>query len=86
MLRCPTILTSVWLLHTPNAGQNLNFQHFFAKKAEKMQKKVVNLQQNLAKKRFFKFAPIGWPSVLFPDKGGFLFFSGNKTFWTIVLV
>ena len=23
------ILTSVWVLGTPNAGQNLHFQHFF---------------------------------------------------------
>ena len=29
------ILTSIWVLSTPNAGQNLNFQHFFAKKLKK---------------------------------------------------
>ena len=29
------ISTSVWMLHTPNTGRNLHFQHFLCKKAEK---------------------------------------------------
>ena len=43
------ILTSVWLLRTPNAGQNGHFQRFLCKKP----KKARNLQQILAKKQFF---------------------------------
>ena len=48
------ILTSVWVLHTPNA------------KKLKKHKKVTNLQQNLAKKGFFKFAPKRWSNVIDP--------------------
>ena len=40
------ILTSVWVLRTPNAGRNNHFQHFFCKKAR-------NLQQISAKNMFF---------------------------------
>ena len=29
------ILTSLWVLHTPNTGQNMLFQHLSCKKAEK---------------------------------------------------
>ena len=46
------ILTSVWVLYTPNYGQNSHFQHFLCVKAQKER----NLPQNLAKNGFFKFA------------------------------
>ena len=45
------ILTIVWMLRTPNAGQNSHFQHFFSKKLKK-RKKVRNLLQNCAKTDF----------------------------------
>ena len=32
------ILTSVWVVRTPNAGQNSNYQHFLCKKAKKSKK------------------------------------------------
>ena len=35
------ISTSVWVLHTPNAGQNLHYKCFSRRKAIKMQKKIV---------------------------------------------
>ena len=46
------ILTSIWVLWTPNAGQNSHFHHFLCLKAKKMQK-VTNLDWNLAKIVFF---------------------------------
>ena len=45
------ISTSVWVLHTPNAGQNLNFRDFIVLKSRKTAKTI--LVQNLAKKQFF---------------------------------
>ena len=36
------ILTSVWVLHTQSAGQNLHFQHFFVIKSWKNATKVVS--------------------------------------------
>ena len=52
----------VWVLRTPNACQNLLFQHFFEKKLKKeeKQKKIQDLQK--------KFAPKHWSRVLFPEK------------------
>ena len=73
------ISTSVWVLHNPNTGRNSHFQHFVAKKL-KNAKKVTNLQQNLAKNGFFKFAPKCWSSVLFPKKQ--LFLSKKKLLFT----
>ena len=40
------ILTSIWVLHTPNAGQNILFQYFFAKKLKK-EEQAWNLLQDL---------------------------------------
>ena len=54
------ISTSVWVLRTPNAI--VIFSIFNSKKL----KKARNLQQNLAKITFFKFAPKRWSTVLFP--------------------
>ena len=34
------ILTSVWVLRTPKAGQNSHYHHFLYQKAEKMQKSI----------------------------------------------
>ena len=45
-------LTSVWVLHTQNAGQNLHIQIFFLEKL-KNRNKVTKLVQFLAKKIFF---------------------------------
>ena len=63
------ISTSVWVLHTPNAGPNGHFLIFCAKKLKSttlVPKKVTNLWQNSAKKGFLKFAPKHWSRVLFP--------------------
>ena len=43
------------------------FNVFGGKKLKKKEKQARNLQQNLRKKSFFKFAPKCWSSVLFPD-------------------
>ena len=51
------ISTSVWVLHTPNTGQNMLFHCFCAKRLKKFRKKWV-----------IKFAPERWWSVLFPEK------------------
>ena len=39
------ILTSIWVLRTPNAGRNRHFQHFSAKKLKKKQKICSKFQQ-----------------------------------------
>ena len=54
------ILTSVWVLRTPNAGRNGHFQHFFCKKAQKSKKFAANF----CKKHFFKFASERWSTVI----------------------
>ena len=46
------ILTSVWVLRTPNAGWNLHFQHFCAKKLKKY-KKSNKFNAKFRKKFFF---------------------------------
>ena len=46
------ILTSFWVLRTPNPGQNLFFSSYFAKKSWKKWKSK-DLRQNLAKKLVF---------------------------------
>ena len=46
------ISTRVWVLHTPNAGQNMLFQCFLWKKLKK-EETARNLTQNWAKKLFF---------------------------------
>ena len=58
------ISTSIWVLRTPNAVKIFIFSIFCAKKLLKMQKKW----QIWYKKRFFKFAPKRWSSVLFHKK------------------
>ena len=44
------ISTSIWVLHTPNSGQNILFQHFSCQNTEKGEK-ARKLMQNLAKER-----------------------------------
>ena len=41
------ILTSVWVLHTPNTGRNSHSQHFFCKKAKKRKKFAANFCKNV---------------------------------------
>ena len=48
------ILTSVWVLCTPNTGKNLLFM-FFAQKTLKKEEEATKLGQNLAKKVFLGF-------------------------------
>ena len=47
-----THLTSIWVLHTPTAGQNMPFQCLHAKKS-KREEKAWKLRQNLTKNQFF---------------------------------
>ena len=64
------ILTSVWVLCTPNAGWNCHFQHFFVLKSWKKQEIC---SKTLQKTRFLKFAPKLWSTVLFSKKLAFFF-------------
>ena len=57
-------LTVRWMLHISTS--------ICAKKQKR--ENVRNLQQNLTKKRFFKFASKCWSSVWFHDKTGFLLY------------
>ena len=50
------ISTSIWVLGTPNPGQNSHFQHFL----QKTLKKQEICSNFLQKTRFFKFAPERW--------------------------
>ena len=59
------ISTSVWVLHTPNAGLNSHFQHFFYNKAKISKKFAANF---CTKTCFFKLAPKCWSTDLFPIK------------------
>ena len=45
------ISTSIWVLHTPNAGQNI-ILHFLGMKKLKKEEKARKLGQNLANMRF----------------------------------
>ena len=60
----------------PKCWQKSSFSAFFCPK--KMRKKGTNLLQNLAKKRFFKFAPKRWSNVLFPKLQCFTTFYRQK--------
>ena len=66
------ISTSVWMLRTPNAGRNSNFQPFFCKKPEKRKKFAANS----SKKQGF---------LSLHQNAGRLFFWGIKQ-WTSILV
>ena len=73
------ILTSIWVLRTPNVGRNSHFQRFFCKKA----KKARNLHQIFAKNTFFWVCTQTPITVLFPKKWAFL---SKKPFylWNVV--
>ena len=45
------ILTSVWVLGTPNAVRTMLYQHFFVQKAEKRKKKQEKGGNNLAPRK-----------------------------------
>ena len=57
------ISTSVWVLCTPNAGQNSHFQRFCGKKLKKERCSKI-----LQKTRFFKFAPETLVNCFIPKK------------------
>ena len=54
------ILTSVWVLRTPKAGQN-------NAKMQKSNKLSAKFGPKFSKKEVFKFAPKRWSIILFPD-------------------
>ena len=82
------ILTRVWVLRTPNSGQNSHFQRFLCKKAKKSKKFAakfckkhvfLSLHQNAGRlfysqknELFPIFYKIGSESQLFVDKTVFL--------------
>ena len=62
------ISSSVWVLHTPNAGWNMLFNVFLKTKKEE---KEWKLMQILALNVFFVVAPECWCRVLYPEKNRF---------------
>ena len=64
------ISTSILVLPTPNTGQNMLFQHFLFKKAEK-ERKSKKFVANFSKKCVFELAPECLLRVLFQEKNLF---------------
>ena len=61
------ILITIWVLRTPNVGQNMLFQCFCSKSWKK--KEARKLMQN---KKKFELAPKRWLRALLPEKNTFV--------------
>ena len=72
------ILTSAWVLRTPNAGKNGHFQRFFCKKAIKAR----NLQQIFAKNSFFWVCTQTLVDCFIPKKMSFFEIYNTRWFST----